>query len=102
MRVRNGKRWTRPLSYRGAGGQDQSLYRGSGAVPHASSRLGGRRAAWSRRRRPRGTAQRSPNAGTLGIDAFGRRVLGIGEGDEVVIHRIALPRPPGGMAHPPA
>ena len=40
-------------------------------------------------------------AGTLGLDAFGRRVLGVGEGDEVVLRRVAQPRPPGGMAHPP-
>ena len=40
-------------------------------------------------------------AGTLGLDAFGRRVLGVGEGDEVVLRRVGQPRPPGGMAHPP-
>ena len=40
--------------------------------------------------------------GTLGLDAFGRRVLGVGEGDEVVLRRIGQPRPPGGMAHPVA
>ena len=39
-------------------------------------------------------------AGTLGLDAFGRRVLGVGEGDEVLLRRIDQPRPPGGMAHP--
>ena len=42
------------------------------------------------------------DAGTLGLDAFGRRVLGVGEGDEVELRRIAQPHPPGGMAHPPA
>ena len=42
------------------------------------------------------------DAATLGLDAFGRRVLGVGEGDEVELRRIAQPRPPGGMAHPPA
>ena len=42
------------------------------------------------------------DAGTLGLDTFGRRVLGVGEGDEVELRRIAQPRPPGGMAHPPA
>ena len=39
-------------------------------------------------------------AATLGLDAFGRRVLGVGEGDEVGLRRIAQGRPPGGMAHP--
>ena len=39
---------------------------------------------------------------TLGLDTFGRRVLGVGAGDEVELRRIAHPRPPGGMAHPPA
>ena len=39
-------------------------------------------------------------ADTLGLDEFGRRVLGVGEGDEVVLRRIDQPRPPGGMAHP--
>ena len=42
------------------------------------------------------------DAGTLGLDAFGRRVLGVGEGDEVELRRIGQPRPPGGMAHPAA
>ena len=42
------------------------------------------------------------DAGTLGLDTFGRRVLGVGEGDEVELRRIAQPHPPGGMAHPPA
>ena len=42
------------------------------------------------------------DAGTLGLDAFGRRVLGVGEGDEVELRRIAQVRPPGGMAHPAA
>ena len=42
------------------------------------------------------------DAGTVGLDAFGRRVLGVGEGDEVELRRIAQPRPPGGMAHPAA
>ena len=37
---------------------------------------------------------------TLGLDEFGRRVLGVGEGDEIVLRRVAQPRPPGGMAHP--
>ena len=37
---------------------------------------------------------------TLGLDEFGRRVLGVGEGGEVVLRRIAQPHPPGGMAHP--
>ena len=41
-------------------------------------------------------------AATLGLDAFGRRVLGVGEGDEVMLRRVAQPRPPGGMAHPSA
>ena len=40
------------------------------------------------------------DAETLGLDAFGRRVLGVAEGDEVVLRRVAQPRPPGGMAHP--
>ena len=42
------------------------------------------------------------DAGTLGLDAFGRRVLGVAEGDEVELRRIAQSRPPGGMAHPRA
>ena len=42
------------------------------------------------------------DAATLGLDAFGRRVLGVGEGDEVEVRRIAQPHPPGGMAHPAA
>ena len=42
------------------------------------------------------------DAGTLGLDAFGRRVLGVGEGDEVELRRIAQRHPPGGMAHPRA
>ena len=37
---------------------------------------------------------------TLGLDEFGRRVLGVDEGGEAAIRRIAQPRPPGGMAHP--
>jgi N-methylhydantoinase B len=40
------------------------------------------------------------DAGGLGLDEFGRRVLGVEAGDEVVLRRIAQPRPPGGMAHP--
>ena len=39
---------------------------------------------------------------TLGLDEFGRRVLGVAEGGEVVLRRIPQPRPPGGMAHPAA
>ena len=39
--------------------------------------------------------------GALGVDAFGRRVLGVDDGDEVVLRRVGQPRPPGGMAHPP-
>ena len=39
---------------------------------------------------------------TLGLDEFGRRVLGVAEGGEVVLRRIAQPHPPGGMAHPAA
>ena len=42
------------------------------------------------------------DAGTIGLDAFGRRVLGVAEGDEVEMRRIAHLRPPGGMAHPAA
>ena len=42
------------------------------------------------------------DAATLGLDAFGRRVLGVAEGDEVELRRIAQPHPPGGMAHPAA
>jgi len=42
------------------------------------------------------------DAGTLGLDAFGRRALGVAEGGEVELRRIAQPCPPGGMAHPPA
>ena len=37
---------------------------------------------------------------TLGLDEFGRRVLGVDEGGEAAIRRIAQSRPPGGMAHP--
>ena len=40
------------------------------------------------------------DAATIGLDAFGRRVLGVAEGDEVELRRIARSRPPGGMAHP--
>ena len=37
---------------------------------------------------------------TLGLDEFGRNVLGVNDGDEVVLRRVGQPRPPGGMAHP--
>ena len=47
-------------------------------------------------------AEESGGGATFGLDEFGRRVLGVDEGDEVVLRRIAQPRPPGGMAHPPA
>ena len=40
------------------------------------------------------------DAATLGIDEFGRSVLGVVEGDEVAIRRVGQSRPPGGMAHP--
>ena len=36
----------------------------------------------------------------LGLDEFGRDVLGVDAGDEVVLRRVGQPRPPGGMAHP--
>ena len=39
---------------------------------------------------------------TLGLDEFGRRVLGVGEGGKVVLRRIPRPRPSGGMTHPAA
>ena len=45
-------------------------------------------------------AEGEANAGTIGLDAFGRRVLGVAEGDEVELRRVAQSRPPGGMAHP--
>ena len=38
----------------------------------------------------------------LGLDSFGRNVLGVSDGDEVEFRRIAQPHPPGGMAHPSA
>ena len=47
-------------------------------------------------------AEESGGGATLGLDEFGRRVLGVDAGDVVVLRRIAQPRPPGGMAHPPA
>ena len=37
---------------------------------------------------------------TLGLDGFGRNVLGVDAGDEVALRRVGQPRPPGGMAHP--
>ena len=49
-----------------------------------------------------GSTRARADAGTLGLDEFGRRVLGVGGGDAVVLRRVAQPRPPGGMAHPSA
>ena len=37
---------------------------------------------------------------TFGLDGFGRNVLGVNGGDEVVLRRVGQSRPPGGMAHP--
>ena len=42
------------------------------------------------------------DAGTVGLDAFGRHVLGVSEGDEVVLRLVGQSRLPGGMAHPPS
>ncbi len=40
--------------------------------------------------------------GAIRLDEFGRKVLGVGDGDEVMLRALAMPAIPGGLAHGPA
>jgi N-methylhydantoinase B len=44
------------------------------------------------------TLDDGPAADAIGLDALGRRILGVAPGDDVEIRRLATPRVPGGLA----